>query len=216
MIDTPQHQGRRRKLAKELAAQNTYSERVISAISIVPRHSFVSAGLDILAYEDKPLAIECSQTISQPSTVALQSHLLGEIKGKRVLEIGTGCGYQTAILLEMGALVYTIERHKALCVVANSNLKRNGYNDAKLFLGDGHNGLPQFAPYDAIIVTCCAKEVPSKLLSQLKVGGRMVIPIENTNSKQSMFVVERTGESEYGQKEIGECNFVPMLAGVVK
>ena len=101
-------------------------------------------------------------------------------------------------------------------MVANGNLNRNGYNNANLFLGDGHNGLSQFAPYDAIIVTCCAKEIPDKLLSQLKVGGRMVIPIENTNSKQSMFVVERTGESEYVKSEIGECNFVPMLEGIVK
>ena len=216
MIDTPQHQGRRLKMAKELAAQNTYSERVIRAISIVPRHAFVSAGLDNMAYEEKPLAIACSQTISQPSTVALQSHLLGDVNGKRVLEIGTGCGYQTAILLEMGAEVYSIERQKELCMVANGNLKRNGYNNANLFLGDGHNGLSQFAPYDAIIVTCCAKEIPDKLLSQLKVGGRMVIPIENTNSKQSMFVVERTGESEYVKSEIGEYNFVPMLEGIVK
>ncbi|MBR5856347.1 MAG: protein-L-isoaspartate(D-aspartate) O-methyltransferase [Bacteroidales bacterium] len=203
-------------MAKELAAQNTYNEDVISAISIVPRHLFVSSGLDNLAYADKPLAIACSQTISQPSTVALQSHLLGEITGKRVLEIGTGCGYQTAILLQMGAEVYSIERQKELCMIANGNLKRTGYNSANLFFGDGHNGLPQFAPFDAIIVTCCAKEIPEKLLSQLKDGGKMVIPVGHINNRQNMLVIERTAEKEYTKRVVGECNFVPMLDGVTK
>ena len=216
MIDTALHQGRRRKMVKGLAARDTYNERVISAISVVPRHAFVSAGLDSMAYEEKPLAIACGQTISQPSTVALQSHLLGDIRGKKVLEIGTGCGYQAAVLLQMGADVYTIERHKELCRVANGNLKRCGYGNAHLFLGDGHKGLPQFAPFDSIIVTCCANGIPQALTSQLAVGGRMALPVERGKGVQMMVLVTRISESEYRQEDIGLCSFVPMLEGVVK
>lgn len=216
MIDTALHQGRRRKMTKGLTAKNTYNENVISAMSVVPRHAFVSAGLDNMAYEEKPLAIACGQTISQPSTVALQSHLLGEVKGKKILEIGTGCGYQTAVLLQMGAEVYTIERHKELCLVANSNLKKCGYDKAHLFLGDGHKGLAQFAPFDAIIVTCCAAAVPQGLTSQLATGGKMAIPVERENGEQMMVVIKRVSEEVFEEEEIGKCSFVPMLEGVVK
>ena len=216
MIDTALHQGRRRKMAKDLAAKNTYNEKVISAMSIVPRHAFVAAGLEMMAYEEKPLAIACGQTISQPSTVALQSHILGDISCKRVLEIGTGCGYQTAVLLQMGAEVYTIERLKELCVTAKGNLKRIGYDKAHLFLGDGYKGLPQYAPFDAIIVTCCAKTLPQALTSQLAIGGVLAIPIETQGNGQVMYTITRVSENEFKQREIGTCSFVPMLEGVVK
>lgn len=216
MIDSALHQGRRRKMAKDLTAKNTYNEKVISAMSIVPRHAFVAAGLDNMAYDEKPLAIACGQTVSQPSTVALQSHMLGDINGKKVLEIGTGCGYQTAVLLQMGAEVYTIERQKELCTIANSNLKKTGYGKAHLFLGDGYNGLPQYAPFDAIIVTCCAKTLPNSLMEQLSIGGKMAIPVESAGEEQVMFSITRLSESEFTQEERGKCSFVPMLEGVVK
>ena len=215
-IDTAQYQGRRKKLVKELMAQYCYNENVINAISIVPRHIFVEPGLTHLAYLDKPLPIASGQTISQPSTVALQSHLLGDVKGKKVLEIGTGCGYQTAVLLQMGAEVYTLERQKELCTIANSNLKKTGYGKAHLFFGDGYNGLPQYAPFDAIIVTCCAKTLPNGLMEQLSIGGKMAIPVESAGEEQVMFSITRLSESEFKQEERGKCSFVPMLEGVVK
>ena len=175
--DTAQYQGRRKKLVKELQEQYNYNENVMNSISIVPRHIFVEAGLRHLAYFDKPLPIASGQTISQPSTVALQSHLLGEISGKKVLEIGTGCGYQTAVLAQMGATVSSIERLKELCRTANANLKKAGARNITLYWGDGYKGIPANAPFDAILVTCGAERIPEALLQQLAVGGKMVIPV---------------------------------------
>ena len=214
--DSALYQGRRNKLVKELEGISDYNENVIGAISVVPRHIFVAQGLTHLAYLNRPLPIPSGQTISQPSTVALQSHLLGDIKGKKVLEIGTGCGYQTAILAQMGAEVSSIERHKELCRTANATLKKLGYTNITLYLGDGYKGLPQSAPFDAIIVTCGAEKVPETLLKQLKTGGRMVIPIGEYNKQQEMFVITRITENDFHYTSAGKCSFVPMLEGVVK
>ena len=214
--DTAQYQGRRKKLVKELQEQYNYNENVMNSISIVPRHIFVEAGLRHLAYFDKPLPIASGQTISQPSTVALQSHLLGEISGKKVLEIGTGCGYQTAVLAQMGATVSSIERHKELCRTANANLKKAGVRNITLYWGDGYKGIPANAPFDAILVTCGAEKVPEALLQQLSVGGKMVIPVGKNNKEQQMLVITRETETEYRQEQMGKCSFVPMLEGVVK
>lgn len=215
-IDTALYQGRRKKLVKELMAQYCYNENVINAISIVPRHIFVEPGLTHLAYLDKPLPIASGQTISQPSTVALQSHLLGDVKGKKVLEIGTGCGYQTAVLAQMGAVVSSIERQKELCRIANSNLKKLGYRNITLYWGDGYKGLEANAPFDAILVTCGAEKIPEPLLLQLSIGGNMVIPVGENNKEQQMLVITRTGEREFNRTYAGKCSFVPMLEGVVK
>lgn len=214
--DTAQYQGRRKKLVKELQEQYNYNENVMNSISIVPRHIFVEAGLRHLAYFDKPLPIASGQTISQPSTVALQSHLLGEISGKKVLEIGTGCGYQTAVLAQMGATVSSIERHKELCRTANANLKKAGVRNITLYWGDGYKGIPANAPFDAILVTCGAERVPEALLQQLAVGGKMVIPVGENNKEQQMLVITRETETEYRWEQMGKCSFVPMLEGVVK
>lgn len=214
--DTAQYQGRRKKLVKELQEQYNYNENVMNSISIVPRHIFVEAGLRHLAYFDKPLPIASGQTISQPSTVALQSHLLGEISGKKVLEIGTGCGYQTAVLAQMGATVSSIERLKELCRTANANLKKAGARNITLYWGDGYKGIPANAPFDAILVTCGAERIPEALLQQLAVGGKMVIPVGENNKEQQMLVITRETETEYRREQMGKCSFVPMLEGVVK
>ena len=214
--DTAQYQGRRKKLVKELQQQYSYSENVMKSISIVPRHIFVEAGLRHLAYFDKPLPIASGQTISQPSTVALQSHLLGEVSGKKILEIGTGCGYQTAVLAQMGANVSSIERHKELCKTANSNLKKLGYTNITLYWGDGYKGIPANAPFDGILVTCGAEKVPEALLQQLAVGGKMVIPVGENNKEQQMLVITRETQTQYSSQQLGKCSFVPMLEGVVK
>ncbi len=216
MTDTPQYQGRRKKLVKELREKEIYNETVLDAISVVPRHIFVEPGLTHLAYYDQPLPIATGQTISQPSTVALQSHLLGDIKGKKVLEIGTGCGYQTAVLAQMGAKISSIERQKELCKIANANIKKIGYTNVTLYWGDGYKGIPANAPFDAILVTCGAEEVPQALLMQLAVGGNMVIPVGKNNKEQQMLVITRKSENEFNRAIAGKCSFVPMLEGVVK
>ncbi len=231
-IDTEYHKGMRTKMVKELREGNNqslkasdsnhasrstaYSTGVLDAVSTIPRHIFVAQGIRHMAYQDKPLPIAGKQTISQPSTVACQSSLLGCIKGEKVLEIGTGCGYQTAVLAQLGAKVYTIERIKELCRIAKGNLKRLGYNNVTLCWGDGYKGLQQAAPFKAIIVTCAAETIPEALLLQLEIGGRMVIPIGEKNKPQQMFVITRQSESNFHRTIMGECSFVPMLEGVVE
>lgn len=213
--DSELHMGQRKKMVKELESRNIYSNSVLSSIMSIPRHIFVAQGLRHLAYQDRPLPIASGQTISQPSTVALQSHLLGNIKGKKVLEIGTGCGYQTAVLAQMGAIVYSIERHRDLCRIANGNLKKLGYNNITLCWGDGYKGIPKVSPFYAILVTCGAESVPQNLLMQLEIGGKMVIPVGNSDKEQQMFVITRKGDNEFERLAIGKCSFVPMLEGVV-
>lgn len=213
--DSELHIGQRKKMVKELEKRNIYNSRVLDSIMSVPRHIFVAQGLRHLAYQDRPLPIASGQTISQPSTVALQSHLLGDITGKKVLEIGTGCGYQTAVLAQMGAIVYSIERHKDLCRIANGNLKKLGYSNITLCWGDGYKGISKVSPFHAILVTCGAESVPQSLLMQLEVGGKMVIPVGDLHKEQEMFVITRKSETEFERLAIGKCSFVPMLEGVV-
>jgi protein-L-isoaspartate(D-aspartate) O-methyltransferase len=213
MIDSFEAKGKRKKLVSELRQKGIVDEDVLRAISTVPRHFFMDPAFLIHAYTDKAFPITSGQTISQPYTVAVQSSLLRVKKRDKILEIGTGSGYQAAILAEMGAKVYTIERYRELFLKAQQTLTSLGYS-ADFFYGDGYEGKPQYGPFDGIIITAAAPEVPVTLLQQLKTGGRLVVPIGIGNS-QAMTVVERTGTDSYEYTEHGKFVFVPMLKGTV-
>lgn len=191
-----------------LRTKGISDERVLQAMNEVPRHFFLDSSLDVLAYQDRALSILCEQTISQPSTVAFQTQLLNIQEDDKVLEIGTGSGYQTCVLCKMKARVYTIERYKPLHNSAQelfSLLKCH----PKCFFGDGYLGLPRYAPFDKIIVTCGADKLPEVLLQQMKVGGVMVIPIGNDT--QTMYRITKTNENTFEQEAFGDFKFVPML-----
>lgn len=209
MKDTPKHQGLRNQLLKSLVKKGIKSKEVINAMAKVPRHLFMDSALESHAYKDKAFPIAAEQTISQPYTVAYQTVLLQVKSGDKILEIGTGSGYQTAVLLEMGALVYTIERQNELFKTAKLFLPRLGYKPKYMRFGDGYKGLPDHAPFDGILVTAGAPIVPKPLLTQLKIGGKLVIPVGD--SYQVMTVFTRTGEKEFSKKEYDEFRFVPLL-----
>ncbi|MBQ3949515.1 MAG: protein-L-isoaspartate(D-aspartate) O-methyltransferase [Bacteroidales bacterium] len=210
MEDSFKHKGWRMEMVKKLGEKGISDQRVLTAMSSVPRHLFLETMLDYMAYEDRALPIKCGQTISQPSTVAFQSELLDASPEMKVLEVGTGSGYQTAVLCAMGLKVYTIERQKELYDITKPRLEKLHYRP-KCFLGDGYKGLPEYGPFDRILVTCGAPEVPEELLSQLKVGGVMVVPVGN--EQQEMLRIVKMGEkpSDILQQRYGNCNFVPML-----
>lgn len=199
------------KLARELKRKGIRDKAVLAAIAAVPREKFIDEGLRDYAYLDKPLPIEKGQTISQPYTVAYQSELLAPKPGEKVLEIGTGSGYQAAILCEMGADVYSIERYEALHLTAKETLHRLGYHP-HLFFGDGYEGLPEEAPFDKILLTAAPDVVPEKLLRQLRVGGWMVLPLGG-RSGQKMTLIKRLGEEKFSESEHGDFIFVPMRKG---
>ncbi|MCL2738433.1 MAG: protein-L-isoaspartate(D-aspartate) O-methyltransferase [Bacteroidales bacterium] len=209
--DSLQHKGRRRQLVDQLAQKYPFHPKILEAMERVPRHLFIEQGLEHLAYLDRPLPIGASQTISQPYTVAMQTHLLALSKWDRVLEIGTGCGYQTAILLELGLMVFSMERQKKLYLLAQKNLSALGYNSVQLHYGDGFEGLPQFAPFKGILITCGIPQIPQSLLGQLAMGGRMVVPVGT--EVQTMTVVEHTHEQTFKEQTFGAYSFVPMLHG---
>ena len=211
MLDTLQHRGRRKQLIAQLSGKYQFRREILEAMERVPRHMFLEYGLDHLAYLDKPLPIGAGQTISQPFTVAMQTELLGLSRWDKVLEIGTGCAYQTAVLAELGYRVFSIERQKSLYQLAQKNLMRLDYHSPTLFFGDGFAGLPKFAPFKGILVTCGAPDVPPELLQQLAIGGKLVIPIGN--GTQTMTVIERVSETEFIKSEHGDYKFVPMLEG---
>jgi protein-L-isoaspartate(D-aspartate) O-methyltransferase len=213
MTDTFEAKGKRKKLVAELRQKGISDEEVLRAIDTVPRHLFMDPAFLIHAYVDKAFPITSGQTISQPYTVAVQSSLLRVKRRDKILEIGTGSGYQAAILAEMGAKVYTIERFRELFVKAQSIFTSLGYS-ADFFYGDGYDGMPQYGPFDGIIITAAVAEVPEVLLQQLKTGGRLVVPLGDSNS-QVMTVVERTGPDGFEQSEHGNFVFVPMLKGTV-
>ncbi len=211
--DTLLHRGLRKRLVDGLKIKGIRDERVLEAIGRVPRHLFMESGFLNFAYKDQAFPIGAGQTISQPYTVAVQSQLLEIEKNDKVLEVGTGSGYQAAVLLEMGARVFTIERQKELYVKVQKFLPSIGYSPA-CFFGDGYKGLPSFAPFDKIIVTAGAPAVPADLKNQLRVGGRMVIPVGD-NNKQEMNVVVRVSEDEFKTEKHGRFMFVPLLKGTV-
>lgn len=207
------HQGMRKNLVKEIKEKGISDEAVLAAIGKVPRHLFMDNAFLEFAYQDKAFPIGSGQTISQPYTVAYQSQLLLLNKGEKVLEIGTGSGYQTAVLCELDAKVYSIERHKELFDKTKGLLSGLNYS-AKLFFGDGFKGLPAFAPFDKIIITCGAPEIPDALLKQLKVGGIMVVPIGVDN--QIMYTILKKSETEFEKIELSKFRFVPMLEHKVR
>ena len=213
MTDTFEAKGKRKKLIAELRLKGINDEEVLRAIDTVPRHLFMDPAFLSHAYVDKAFPITSGQTISQPYTVAIQTSLLRVKKRDKILEIGTGSGYQAAVLAEIGAKVFTIERFRELFLKAQKTLTSLGYS-ADFFYGDGYEGKPQYGPYDGIIITAAAPEVPLKLLQQLKTGGRLVIPVGNSGS-QVMTVVERTGTDSFEYSEHGSFIFVPMLKGTV-
>ncbi|ETN95627.1 protein-L-isoaspartate and D-aspartate O-methyltransferase [Zhouia amylolytica AD3] len=199
----------RNKLTEVVAAKGIKDSKVLAAIKKIPRHLFMDSSFEDHAYQDKAFPIAADQTISQPYTVAFQTELLDVSPGDKILEIGTGSGYQTAVLLEMGAAVYSIERQKELFKKTNIFLPKLGYRPKRLIFGDGYKGLPNEAPFDGIIVTAGAPFVPKPLLAQLKVGGKLVIPVGQNEQVMTLFT--RTSEKEFEKKELGQFRFVPLL-----
>jgi len=209
IIDNFKHQGMRKNLVEGLRSKGINNERVLQAIAEVPRHLFMDNAFLEMAYQDKAFPIEAGQTISQPYTVAYQSQLLLPEKGMKVLEIGTGSGYQSSVLYKMGAKVFSIERHKILFSKTQKLLNDLGYS-IKTFYGDGFKGLPSYAPFDRIIITCGAREVPPDLLKQLTKGGIMVIPLGPEN-EQVMTTILKKSETEFETITFDKFRFVPML-----
>jgi protein-L-isoaspartate(D-aspartate) O-methyltransferase len=213
MIDSFEARGKRKRLVDELRVKGIADEEVLRAINTVPRHIFMDPAFLTHAYTDKAFPITSGQTISQPFTVAVQTSLLHVIKRDKVLEIGTGSGYQAAVLAEMGIRVYTIERFRDLYIKAQKTLASIGYS-AHFFFGDGYEGKEQYGPFDGILITAATPEIPDKLLKQLKVGGRLVVPVGKSDV-QIMTVVTRTGEDTFDHSVHGHFVFVPMLKGTV-
>ena len=209
MKDTHKHNGLRNQLVKVIAQKGITDKNVLTALGNVPRHLFMDSSFADFAYQDKAFPIGSDQTISQPYTVAFQTELLQIKEHHQILEIGTGSGYQTAVLLEMGAKVYTIERQQELFKKTKLFLPKLGYKPKKIIFGDGYKGLPEDAPFDGIIVTAGAPFVPKALLSQLKIGGRLVIPIGDAEQIMTLFI--RTSEKDFEKHELGKFKFVPML-----
>jgi protein-L-isoaspartate(D-aspartate) O-methyltransferase len=207
--DTSKHQGLRNQLATILKAKGITDSNVLNAIREIPRHLFIDSSFEAHAYQDKAFPIAAEQTISQPYTVAFQSQTLEIKPGDKILEIGTGSGYQTAVLLELKALVYSIERQKELFKRTSLFLPKIGYKPKKFIFGDGYKGLKEEAPFDKIIVTAGAPFVPNPLLAQLKIGGKLLIPVGDKTQIMTLFI--RKSAKEFEKQELGDFAFVPML-----
>jgi protein-L-isoaspartate(D-aspartate) O-methyltransferase len=208
MIDSYKHKGLRKQLIAVIKEKGIRDENVLAAINKIPRHFFLDSSFAEIAYQDKAFPIGNGQTISQPYTVAYQTELLQLKKAEKVLEVGTGSGYQACVLLEMGAKVFTIERQKALYQKTKAFLPSIGYNP-RMFYGDGYAGLPAYAPFDKIIVTAGAPFIPEALIQQLKPGGIMVVPVGE--DVQTMITLTKITETKLVQQEHGTFRFVPLL-----
>ena len=207
--DTFRHKGKRQQLVKTVQKKGIKDQKVLDAIGKIPRHLFMDSSFEDHAYQDKAFPIAADQTISQPYTVAFQTELLEIKSGDLVLEIGTGSGYQTAVLCELGAKVYSIERQRELFKKTKMFLNKIGFRPKHLRFGDGYKGLPEYAPFDKIIVTAGAPYVPKDLLGQLKVGGRLVIPVGYKVQTMTLFI--RKSLKEFDKTEYGDFRFVPLL-----
>ncbi|MBK6346179.1 MAG: protein-L-isoaspartate(D-aspartate) O-methyltransferase [Bacteroidales bacterium] len=209
LADTFRHKGLRKKLVESIRSKGIKDENVLKAMEAVPRHLFFDSGFLEFAYEDKAFPIGAGQTISQPFTVAFQTELLRIRRGDKVLEVGTGSGYQASILYQMGAKVFSIERQRVLFTRAKEYLPKMGYS-VKVFFGDGYKGLPAFAPFDKIIVTAGAPFIPDALADQLKPGGILVIPVDEGDS-QLMTTLEKMPDGSLKTNHHGRFRFVPLL-----
>lgn len=207
--DTAKHQGLRNQLVSLLQQKGIHDINVLKAMQVIPRHFFLESGFEDFAYQDKAFPIGAGQTISQPYTVAFQSQLLEVNPDAKILEIGTGSGYQTAVLCKMGAKVFTIERQIELYKKTSKLLPLLGFKPRVISFGDGYKGLAADAPFDGIIVTAGAPYIPQPLMAQLKIGGRLVIPVGE--EKQIMTLLIRKSETHFEQHEFGDFRFVPML-----
>ena len=209
MEDTSKHQGLRNQLAKILEEKGIKDKNVLEAIKKIPRHLFLNSSFEDFAYLDKAFPIGAGQTISQPYTVAFQSQLLEVKKDDKILEIGTGSGYQTAVLCLLGAKVYSVERQNELFKTTSLLLPKLNIRPKHLSFGDGYKGLPHHAPFDSIIVTAGAPIIPQPLMAQLKIGGKLVIPVGEKDQIMTMLI--RKNETQFEKHEFGDFKFVPLL-----
>lgn len=210
--DNYMHKGLRKQLVQELRDKGITDEKVLAAIEKIPRHFFLDPAFERIAYEDRAFPITAGQTISQPYTVAYQSQLLEIKKFDKVLEIGTGSAYQACVLAELGAMVYTIERQKALHDFVGKFFFLKSYSNIRRFYGDGYEGLPSYAPFDKVIVTAAAPYIPPRLVEQLKPGGIMVIPVGDDGGQKMMRLTKDKGGNIH-EETLGDFVFVPMLGG---
>ncbi len=209
MKNTSKHEGLRNQLAKLLQDKGITDKKVLEAIKIIPRHLFLDSSFEDFAYQDKAFPIAAGQTISQPYTVAYQTQLLHVKKDDKILEIGTGSGYQTAVLCLLGAKVFSVERQNELFKITSALLPKLGIRPKHLSFGDGYKGLPNHAPFDSIIVTAGAPIIPKPLMAQLKIGGRLVIPLGKEEQVMTMLI--RKNETQFEKHEFGDFKFVPLL-----
>ena len=214
MVDTHRHRGLRQQLVKELKTNGIRDERILDAFMQIPRHFFLEKTFAEWAYKDVAFPIDADQTISQPFTVAMQTSLLNIKKGDKVLEIGTGSGFQASVLYHIGAKVYTIERQKKLFEKTEKFLHDLGFGNVRTLFGDGYEGAPRFAPFDKIIITAGAVEIPKKLIDQLKPNGLMVIPLGDESGVQKMLRITKNEDGSLTRENFGNYRFVPFLKGV--
>jgi len=207
--NTSKHEGLRNQLAKLLEDKGITDKKVLEAIKIIPRHLFLDSSFEDFAYQDKAFPIAAGQTISQPYTVAYQTQLLQVKKDQKILEIGTGSGYQTAVLCMLGAKVYSVERQNELFKTTSALLPKLGIRPKHLSFGDGYKGLPNHAPFDSIIVTAGAPVIPKALMAQLKIGGRLLIPLGKDEQVMTMLI--RKNQTQFEKHEFGDFKFVPLL-----
>lgn len=211
--DSYRHKGMRKIMVEDLRRKGISDENVLNAINAVPRHVFLDSSFLEFAYQDKAFPIGSGQTISHPYTVAFQTSLLEIKKNCKVLEIGTGSGYQACVLAEMGAKVFSIERQRKLYTKTKAFLSEFPYI-IKMFLGDGNKGLPTYGPFDRILVTAAAPEIPQQLIEQLKTGGMMVIPLSENGDSQTMLRITKLEDGSLKQESFGDFRFVPMLKNI--
>ncbi len=215
MKDTYRHKGLRKKLVDSIGRKGIQDEKILAAMKAIPRHFFLDNAFEEWAYQDKAFPIGYEQTISQPFTVAYQTSLLEVKKRDKIMEVGTGSGYQAALLAALGARVFTIERQEALHNEAKNLLSKMGFGNIRFYFKDGYKGLPEFAPFDKILVTAGASKIPDELKKQLKTGGIMVVPVGNSKV-QRMYKITRITENEYLEEKLDNFRFVPFLKGVNK